>query len=320
MYKIIMAPNDNSANARNALMRAAHLAKHYDAELRIVRVSTPMVVIQPLSAMADLEVQQKAIDDQLAVDLRELEALARKCRRIGVKSVVTVLLEGSPGPALRDHAEIAKVELIVIASHSRGEITRVMLGSVTDYLIRNTRIPVFVIKGQKAISTEDETIFRRIVVPLDGSDLAEKVLPQAAAMATGAFTTVNLVQVLSPVTYSQKQVMEPALPWWENEFTTADDYLEHTAGYLRHHGIAVVTDVILAVDAAEAILKHAADHRADLITLSTSGTGGIKRLLFGSVADQIVRRSPVSVLVIHPDAADMSVRDTISGANACAIT
>jgi nucleotide-binding universal stress UspA family protein len=301
MYKIIMAPDDNSENSHNAVMRAAHLAKHYGAELRIVRVSTPMVVIQPLVAAADIETQQKVIDDQLAVDLRELEALARKCRHIGVKSVVTVLLEGSPGPALKDQAESAKVDLIVMASHSRGEVARVVLGSVTDFLIRNTSVPVFLIKGQKAIAYADETIFRRILVPLDGSELAEKVLPQVAAMATSPFTTVNLMQVLSPVTYSQKEIMDPALPWWENEFTKADDYLEHTAGYLRDHGIGVVTDVVLDVDVVNAILKHVRENRADLIALSSSGKGGIKRFVFGSVSDAIVRRAPVSVLVVHPN-------------------
>ena len=307
MYKIIMAPNDSSANAQNALMRAAHLAKHYGSELRIVRVSNPVVVIQPLVAAADLEMQQKVVDEQLAVDLHELETIARKCRRLGVKSVVTVLLEGTPGPALRDHAESANVDLIVMASHSRGEVARIVLGSVTDYLIRNTSIPVFVIKGQKAISSLDEGIFNRILVPLDGSELAEKILPQVAAMATSPFTTVNLLQVLSPVTYSQRKIMDPALPWWENEFNSADDYLEHTAGFLRDHGIGVVSDVVLDVDVADAILKHAKEHRADLIAICTSGTGGIKRLVFGSVADQIVRNSPISVLAVHPDSSKIRI-------------
>jgi nucleotide-binding universal stress UspA family protein len=322
MYKTIMAPNDNSTNARNALMRAAHLAKRYEAELLIARVSTPMLVIQPLVAAADIDTQQKAIDDQLAVDMRELEALARKCRKIGVKFVVTVLLEGPPGPALSEHAEHAKVDLIVMASHSRGELGRIVLGSVTDYLIRNTGIPVFVIKGQSAISKGDETIFSKILVPLDGSDLAERVLPQVAALATDRFTTVNLLQVLSPTTYSQRKIMDAALPWWENEFSSADDYLEHTAGYLRHHGIGVVTDVILATDAAEAIVKHAEEHRADLVALSSSGAGGIKRFVFGSVADQVVRKSPVSVLVFHPSSvSNIALPRTVSaGANACAIT
>ena len=321
MYRKIMAPNDGSANSLNATLRAARLARHHHAELRIVRISNPTVLIDVLSVEGDQELHQKAIDDQLAADMRDMEALGRKCRRAGVPTVITALLEGVPGPALKDYAETAGVDLIVMASHSRGELARVVFGSVTDYLIRHCQAPVFVVKDDVAITNPDETIFNRVVVALDGSEMAEKVLPQVAAMATPPYTTVNLVQVLTPATYAQKRIMDPALPWWENEFTKADDYLEHTAAYLRNNGIAVVTDVILADDVAEAILKHAKQYRADLLALTTSGAGGIKRLVLGSIADAIVRKSPVSTLVFHPASSNVKPRLTMSsGATACATT
>lgn len=303
MYKIIVAPNDGSPNAFVALTRAARLAKHYASELRIVRVSNPTILIQPFGEAVDAELQQKAIDDQVDADMRELDALARKCRHMGALSVCPVLLKGSPGPALKDYVVQSDVDLIVISSHSRGEVSRIALGSVTDYLIRNTEVPVLIVKEPAAIVAPDEVMVRRIVVPLDGSHLAEQVLRQVAAMTTNGITTVNLVQVLVPSTYSQKRIMDSALPWWENEFTDSDGYLEHTAAYLRHDGISVVTDVILAEDVASAILKHAVQYRADMIAIASSGTGGLKRLMFGSVADEVARKSPVSVLVFHPQIA-----------------
>lgn len=320
MYRKIMAPNDGSPNSLNATLRAARLARHHRAELRIVRVSNPTILIDVLVVPGDPELQQKAIDDQLASDMRDLEALGRKCRRAGVKPVVTAVLEGVPGPTLKDYADASGVDLIVMASHSRGEIARVLLGSVTDYLTRHTEIPVFVVKNDIRMTDPDEAVFNRIVVPMDGSEAAEKILPQVAALATTPYTTVNLVQVLTPETYAQKKIMDPVLPWWESEFNRADDYLEHTAAYLREHDIAVVTDVILAEDVPGAILKHAKQYRSDLLALTTSGMGGIKRLVLGSVADAIVRKSPVSVLVLHPSRSAALQLTPSEGASSCATT
>lgn len=303
MYKIIMAAHDGSSNSSIALTRAIRFARHFKAELRIVRVSEPVIVVDALAGVASAESQQKAIDAQVARELRELEACARKARRVGIPSVVTALLEGSPAITLANYAREFQIDLIVMSSHSRGEVARLALGSVTDYLSRNTEIPVLIVRQAPNLVTRDEAIVERILVPLDGSELAEQILPQVVALTSTPFTTVNLLQVLTPATFSQKKIMEPALPWWENEFSRADDYLEHTAGFLRHSGIAVVTDVVLSADIGGAILQHAADARADLIALTTSGTGGWKRLLFGSIADEIARKSRISVLLFHPKSA-----------------
>ncbi len=320
MYKIIMAPNDGSPNAYTALMRAARLAKHYDSELRIVRVSTPTLLIARFNDAVDPQVQQDTIDSQLAEDMRDLELLVRKCKRTGATMVSTVLLEGLPGPVLKDYAKQAGVDLIVISSHSRGDVGRLILGSVADFLIRNTEIPVLIVKKLNAIVGPDETVLTRILVPLDGSSHAEEVLPQAAAMATSPFTTVNLLQVLTPSTYSQEKIMDASLPWWENRFIESDNYLEHAASYLRHGGLAVVTDVILSNDVAGAILKHAEQFRVDMIAVTSSGTGGIKRMLFGSIADEVVRNSPVSVLVYHPGVPKVPrISHELAGVSACAV-
>ncbi len=317
MYKTIMAPHDGSSHSTIALTRAMRLAKHFNAELRIVRVSEPVIVIDTVPGMATAQIDQQ---HQAALQLRELERFARKARGAGISSVVTALLEGIPGEVLAHYARQFEIDLIVMASHSRGEISRIALGSVTDYLARNTEIPVLIVKQAPNLVSRDEAIISRILVPLDGSALAEQVLGQVSALTTSPFTTVNLLQVLAPGDLSQQKIAERALPWWENEFADADDYLEHMAGLLRDSGIAVVTDVVLSGHVATAILKHAVTARADLIALTTSGTGGWKRLVFGSVADEVARKSPTSVLVYHPRAVTpVSRASLMDAANACAI-
>lgn len=295
-----MAPTDGSPGEFPALARAARLAKRFESELHIVRVITPPTFIHPITGPADPELQKRALEDSFSRERRQLAVIARKCRRIGARDVKIALLEGSPAPTLADYAQRETISLIVMSGHVRGGLRRAVMGSVTDYLIRHTETPVFIVRHPVKIVSRDESAIFRIVVPLDGSMLAEEILPQVAAMADNGTTTVNFVQVLTPVTYSQARIMEPALPWWEKEFNESDDYLEHTAAFLRHQGMGVVTDVILATDVAAAIVKHAHENRADLIAIATNGKGGIKRLVFGGIADEVVRSASISVLVFHP--------------------
>ncbi|MFL5640477.1 MAG: universal stress protein, partial [Gemmatimonadaceae bacterium] len=140
----------------------------------------------------------------------------------------------------------------------------------------------------------------RIVVPLDGSALAEQILPEVAALATGLNATVSLIQVLTPVTYSQEQIMQPGLPWWDAEIAAANAYLAKAAGQLTERRIDVSEDVILSDNVATAILDYAARMRADLIAIATSGSGGMARLVFGTVSDEVTRKSPTSLLVFRP--------------------
>jgi nucleotide-binding universal stress UspA family protein len=214
---------------------------------------------------------------------------------------MTALEDGPVGPTLRDYANKFNVDLIVMSSHRRGGVKRFTLGSVTDYLIRRTNIPVLVVRPPVSFigATTDQT-FSRIIVPLDGSALAEQILPEVAVLASRLNSTVSLLQVLTPVTYSQEEIMQPGMPWWEDDIATADAYLAGVADYLTAEGLTVSKDVVLSDDIATAILDYSARSRADIIALATSGSGGMSRFVFGTVADEVTRKSMSSLLVFHP--------------------
>ena len=114
--------------------------------------------------------------------------------------------------------------------------------------------------------------------------------------------------MLTPETYSQKQIMQPGLPWWDEDIAVADAYLLSAASYLTEEGVAVSKDVILSDDVASAILDYAARARADLIAIATSGSGGLSRFVFGTVADEVTRKAPTSLLVFQPRAETPSTR------------
>jgi len=151
-------------------------------------------------------------------------------------------------------------------------------------------------------------------VPLDGSELAEQILPDVASLALRLRATVSLLQVLTPITYSQEQIMQPGLPWWDADIATADAYLVRAASYLAEEGVAVSKDVILSDNVPTAILDYATRMRADLIAIATSGNGGMSRFVFGSVADEVTRKAQTSLLVFHPKASAVGAKPAAADA------
>ena len=321
MYKVIMAPTEGSDSERAAISVAVKLAQRFDAELRLVRVETAPLVIETVARPPVLEITEQTLRDERLARLHKLEALGTECRALGDIRVMTALEDGSVAPTLRDYSRKFNVDLIVMSSHARGGVKRITLGSVTDYLIRNTNIPVLVVKPPASFigATPEETV-SRIIVPLDGSVLAEQILPEVAALALRLNSTVSLLHVLTPVTYSQKEIMQPGLPWWDTDIAIADAYLARAASYLTEEGITVSKDVVLSDDIATAILDYAARTRADLIAIATRGSGGMSRFVFGTVADEVTRKSSSSLLVFHPkrtdattDVGERSSTETVAG-------
>ena len=300
MFKVIMAPTEGSDSEGAAISLAVRLARRFDADLRLVRVETTPLIIQTMVQTSELITEQALLDERLA-RLRKLEALGTECRALGDIRVMTVLEDGPVSPTLRDYARKFNVDLIVMSSHSRGGVKRIALGSATDYLIRHTNIPVLVVRPPVSfMEATPEQTFSRIVVPLDGSVSAEQILPEVSALALRLKSTVSLLQVLTPATYSQKEIMQPGLPWWDDDIATADAYLTRAASRLTEEGLTVTKDVVLSEDIANAILDYSARTGADLIALATSGSGGMSRFVFGTVADEVTRKSTCSLLVFHP--------------------
>jgi nucleotide-binding universal stress UspA family protein len=298
MYKIIMAPTDGSDAELPALDVAVKLALRFDAELRLVRVETPPVAVDPHSGPGVLEQTEETLVEARRDREKKLEARAAELRKHGASRVVSSLESGRVEETLRDYATRSGVDLIVMSTHARGGLQRMNLGSVTDYLIRNADIPTLVVRPSHS-STRDG-LFGRVVVPLDGSALAEQIIPHVKALADGSSASVNLVRVLRPVTYSQKQIMQPGLPWWDDAVAEAETYLNRIVRLFSGTGLSVTKEVAMGDDVAAAILEYCARTGADLLAIATHGIGGIKRLMFGSIADEITRRSPTSVLVVHP--------------------
>jgi nucleotide-binding universal stress UspA family protein len=145
---------------------------------------------------------------------------------------------------------------------------------------------------------------REILLPLDGSPLAEAALEPAAALARLWDAEVSLVQIVPPVVLAT----DPALPFptGYNERLTAmrrksaEDYIRDVAERLREQGVKASGIAVLGGGAAERLLDLARPERVGLVVIATHGRGGVRRLVLGSVADKLVRAAEVPVLVTRP--------------------
>lgn len=161
-------------------------------------------------------------------------------------------------------------------------------------------------------------MFDTIVVPLDGSDLAEAALAQASELAVRIQSKLILVQAVDSLAQRMSQppslmespgaaaasidLLQEAL---DAEKESAEKYLSGKRDALAGQGVKAEAYVGEG-PASDVILRLAADKGAGLITMSTHGRGGLGRLVFGSVADAILRHSQVPVLLIRSKKADDS--------------
>ena len=302
MYKTIMVPTDCSGFDREAIRVALRLAERSDTKVRLVRAlgTGSMFGMGAAGDAIAMTVESMRVERENA--LSELYALAAECRTL-TKADVGVAVEQGPIPdALAGYARREDVDLIVISSHGRGGISRLSLGSVTDSLIRHTTIPVLVVKPAASyLNPQVAKPFSRIVVPLDGSGLAEQILPKVSQLAQLEGAELTLLYVLKPHNELQEHPVDPKLPWWEKDVAAAQAYLHRRAVNLRRFGLSVTTDIVIGENVAEEITAFSSRVRADLIAIATHGRGGLSRILRGSVADAVTRSARNSTLVFHPD-------------------
>ena len=146
-------------------------------------------------------------------------------------------------------------------------------------------------------------MYQHIVVPLDGSELAECVLPHVEAIASGCnVTLVTLVMVVPPLhMYGGAETRispEERKHLEEDSIKVNTAYLEEKAQLLRDKGVIVEAKVLLG-NVLDKLVDYIKDNSADLIIIATHGRSGVSRLFLGSVADRLLRHAPIPVLMVR---------------------
>jgi nucleotide-binding universal stress UspA family protein len=278
MYPKIVVPLDGSDLAEQALPYAEALARLGPSTLYLVRAAAPD-------------------DETMAADY-----LARTAAQLRADNLVTEVLtaHGRPSDIVAWKAAHVGADLVVMATHGRGGPSRWVLGSVADEVLHRTTRPVLLVReGQRPHPQRP----LRVLVPLDGSELAEQALTHARAIA-GPEGEIVLFQAVTPATVVVEDMAQD--PFWSELLTDSQDealrYLEQVAADLRAAGYPVRVAAEHGFPAAR-IAQYAREQHVDLIVLGSHGRSGAARWLLGSVADELVRLAPVPLLLLRPLAA-----------------
>lgn len=296
MYAKVLVPYDGSEFSRQALDVAVEVARRSEAEILLLQVLGTVVAGEPGEAPESLvEADRRRRDARQA----DVERTAARIREEGVEATGR-LAEGRVSDTLVRVAD-EEADLVVMATHGRGPFSRFWLGSVADALARRCAVPLLLVKpgeeGEAAPGTES---LERIVIPLDGSEVAEAVLPSATALGglfDARYTVLRVVRPVFPGVLGYEDVPQTVDPSVVEELEdAAEDYLDGVAGRLREAGHRVETRVVRGSSVPWAVVE-ASNEAAAAVALATRGRSGIERVLMGSTADKVIRAARQPVLL-----------------------
>lgn len=218
-------------------------------------------------------------------------------------SVGHVVQHGNVAEAIVDYVRQTDVRQIVMATHGHTGLKRWRHGSVAERVLQAASVPVLLMRAQEADSArglQQSASCRRILVPLDGSGMAEQVLPVVSSIARVLHAEMTLFRAATNhVIGSFSSEWSPSLQGtFERTEQQARGYLQRTAHRLNEQGIETSTAVWTG-SASESIIRYAESHDMDLIAMCTHGRTGLARWALGSVADRVLRAAGIPILLVR---------------------
>lgn len=310
----LLLPLDGSPYAEHALPLALRIAQRCPTRLELVSVHEPPFAVRGVHGAPIHDPLDRLRAAEVDAELRRyLDGIRRRVEADHLAAAVrTVLLEGPRAETIAAHAEEIRADAVVMTTHGRGGVSRLWLGSLTEALVRGVAVPVIATRPARGRARRAElgaidAPIRRVLVALDGAPENEAVvesLRTLAGMEGVEYVLMRAVAPLHPVLRAVATDDEYVRDLRQQQYM-ADDYLADVAGRLRAQGFATSVRTRPDVSPARAITACAKKLGVDLIALATHGRGPAGRVLFGSVADKVLRTASTPVLLhrIPPAAA-----------------
>ena len=226
--------------------------------------------------------------------------LAEMALRFPAGATYSAVPGNDPVAAITEYASENSIELIAMSTHGRSGIGRWVYGSNADKLLQFTTIPMLLVRPRGGAPAQDNTPIDTLMVPLDGSSLAEEALAYAEGLAEAMSLKLSLIRVVTTpgIAYPgvEAYIYNPgAFTDLEKDAVT---YLQEKQTHLEAKGLEV-SCTVKAGYAANYIIDLAEDSETNLIVMSTHGRGGVGRWIMGSVADRVLRASYRPILLIR---------------------
>lgn len=298
IHKLICAV-DLSPTSENALRVASQVARETGAQLVVA-----YVWCLPASAFAfDAPIPDDAFERTRRKDEQALQDACERARALGAPDVTPMMLEGVPWERI---VQVAKddpaIDLIVLGTHGRSGLSRWLLGSVAEQVIRHAPCSILV-----ARDASDLRPFRHVLCPIDFSDDARRALREASALVApdGRVTLLHVTEPAFgagdlPMVDDEQRVIEQRAT---HELARWAEELQRTVP------AKIATEVRVGGPAGQILRILPSEPPVDLLVMGSHGRTGIRRALVGSVAERVLRHATCPVLVVrgreHSDAASV---------------
>lgn len=299
MYNKILVPLDGSKTAEAVLPYVEAFAAGFKTAVELLSV-----------------IDIGAMTTHLAPDrVRHLDAIVAseemKCSayleniatRFAHSSAQCRVIRGTAADTILENSNQDRDTLIAMATHGRSGAKRWLLGSVAEKVLRGTPHPLFLVRAAAA-KTSPRRIVNSLVVPLDGSPLAEKILPTVSRWARALDVEVTLLRTFEfPTTaYVGSEAYLPDYDAMrEDARREAAAYLKGKEDLLVAEGVRTVSVLTIEGAPADEIVSYAQTAPGAVIAMSTHGRSGVQRWILGSVTEKVVRHGADPVLVVRGD-------------------
>lgn len=297
----VLTPLDGSRFAEAAIPFASAIASRAGWNLHLLHVHIPDPRLEKVRSAAPRREEgwaRKGRDRALEARRAYLEGtVERYGLRVGSLSALDAGGEGIPSTICR-YAEELSSNLIVMSTHGRTGVERVWLGSVADALSRATCVPVLLVRSAaEGARLRSMARVRQVLIPLDTSPVAERILPRVLHLGSLLAWSVRLLHVVpTRILFGARSYPLMAGDLMERH-RRATEYLRGVAARFEERDIPVETMVVEDEDPARAIVSAAEEHGVDLVAMASHGRGGLTRAILGSVTDGILSRSRLPLLL-----------------------
>jgi nucleotide-binding universal stress UspA family protein len=302
MIKIarILWPVDFSEHARHALQHAVAIARWYDSTITALHVHSGYRVVgdAPEFAMVEYDDLTTAEERRLT---SEVERFIEKDGEIEVPLNI-VVATGAPAREVLKHADGMPADLVIMGTHGRSGFERLILGSVTERVLRKAPCPVMSVPPRGAEGAAPSApLFKRILCPVDFSDCSMRALAYAMSLAQEADAHLIAVHVLEFPEDAAERLKFPIVNLEEYRRRSeqeSQERLEQAIPETVRAYCRVETQVVTG-RAYRETLRIAEEQQADLIVIGVRGRGAVDRLFFGSTTNHVVRQASCPVLTMR---------------------
>lgn len=288
MFHRIVVPVDDTERGQQSATLATHLAKQFGATVLVVHVKPFMTGTQDIVA-----------------GMHTVEVVAEKVRRAGVACDALLNLDKTVEGIVAT-AKYQDSGLIVLAPHHRSWLEALRHPSVTEEMMAQSQAPLLIWpEGMppEAATSVLESPASTVMVPLDGSELAEQALPYATALGERMGRALLLVRVVPPavVPAMGPQTIHLEESRYKEEQTIARTYMRQVRERIAAQSSVAVQSIILAGQPASELLQVAESHPDGVLVMTTHGRGRAGRAWFGSVAADLAHQATIPMFVLRPN-------------------